>query len=127
MSNFNDIGLIAAVTIAGYFVALTAERWIHERGDALATGLMRGVPMSTKHRWLLLFNNWLPNALGVAVFSLCVALTLIAIAREASDRLVEVVAYLSAIGFGFACVFWLILGSSWLVWYVSLLREAEAD
>ena len=127
MSNLNDIGLIAAITIAGYFVVLTAERWIHARGDALATGLMSGVPISTKHRWLLLFNNWLPNALGVAIFSLVVALVLIAIAREANDRFVEVVAYLCAIGFGFSCAFWLVLGTSWFVYYLSLVREAKSD
>jgi hypothetical protein len=127
MSNLNDIGLIAAITIAGYFVVLTAERWIHARGDALATGLMSGVPISTKHRWLLLFNNWLPNALGVVLFSLIVALVLIAIAREANDRFVEFVAYLCAIGFGFSSVFWLVLGTSWFVYYLSLVREAKSD
>lgn len=127
MSNLNELGLIAAITIAGYFVVLTAERWIHARGDALATGLMSGVPISTKHRWLLLFNNWLPNALGVVLFSLIVALVLIAIAREANDRFVEFVAYLCAIGFGFLSVFWLVLGTSWFVYYLSLVREAKSD
>jgi len=47
--------------------------------------------------------------------------------REANDRFFEFVAYLCAIGFGFSCAFWLVLGTSWFVYYLSLLREAKSD
>ncbi|NNE19213.1 MAG: hypothetical protein HKN10_12135 [Myxococcales bacterium] len=127
MSNLTAIAMIAAITIAGYFVFLGAERWTHERGDALATGLLRGVPMSAKHRWLLLFNNWLPNALGTTTFSLAIALALVAVAREVNDPFIGFVAYLCAIGFGMGFAFWLLLGTSWLVFYVSLLRETKTN
>jgi hypothetical protein len=127
MSDLTVIALIAAIVIAGYFVFLSADKWTHERGDALATGVLRGVPMSSKHRWLLLFQSWLPNALGVTLFSLFVTLALVAIARDADNRLVESLAYLCAMGFGFACAFWLVLGPSWFVYYLSQLRQAEAD
>ena len=127
MSNLTAIALIAAISIAGYFVVLTGDRWTHRRGDVLATGLMNGVPMSAKHRWLLLFSNWLPNALGLATFSLVVGLALVAVAREANDSFIQFIAYLSAIGFGMGFAFWLILGTSWFVHYLSVLRETEAD
>lgn len=127
MSNLTAIALIAAISIAGYFVVLTGDRWTHRRGDALANGLIDGVPMSTKHRWLVLFNNWLPNAAGLATFSFAVGLTLVAVAREVNDPFIGFIAYLCAIGFGMGFLFWLILGASWFVYYLSLLRQTEAD
>jgi hypothetical protein len=127
MSDLTSIVLIAALFIPGFAVLLFADRWTHERGDALAIGVMQGVPLSTKHRWLLLFNNWLALAFGVTLYSLALAVVFAGVARNLTDSLAKSLAYLCAVGFGFSCAFWLILGTSWFIFYVSVLRESKRN
>jgi hypothetical protein len=56
-----------------------------------------------------------------------ITLAFIGIGQNVSDELVQTVAYLSALGYGFACVIWLILGGSWFVHFMSVLRNASQD
>jgi hypothetical protein len=125
MSNLNAIGLILAILIAGTFVTFYATKWIHIRSDAITTGIVRGISISTKERWMKLFHDWLPMAFGISLFDLILAVGFIEIAENLTDQGVILVAWLSGAAAGFSCVFWLILGISYFVNLVLILREAK--
>lgn len=127
MSNLNAVGLILSLLIAGTFVTFYATKWIHVRSDAITTGLVQGVQIPRKERWMKLFHDWLPMAFGIAVFELVLAIGFLEIAENLTDEGARLVAWLSAAGAGFACVFWFVLGISYFANCVSILREAGSD
>ena len=127
MSNLNTIGLIAAVLIGSYGVFLFADRWIHNRGDAIATGLVHGVRLTTKHSWLMFINNWLMAVLSLIMFSLLVSFALLGIAQNVGDPFVQTLGYASAFAFSGIALVWIVLGGSWILHYWRILRQAEAD
>ena len=127
MSELAPIALILALFIAGTFVTYYATRWVHIRSDAITTGIVRGVPISTKERWMKLFHDWLPMAFGISMVNLILAVGFLEIAGRSTDDGAKLIAWLAAAASGFSCVFWLILGISYFANCVSILRQAEAD
>lgn len=124
MSTLTTAALIASILIASYAVFFFGDRWIHERGEAVASGVLRGIPIPMKQRWLMLFNTWLPNTMGMIFFTLIMSLVFISIARNINDPFLANVTYMCAVFTSLACAFWLVLGTSWFFYYVSVLRES---
>jgi hypothetical protein len=119
MSNLNAIGLIFAILIFGGFVISYTTQ-----SDAITTGIVRGVAISIKERWMILFHDWVPAAFGIAVFGVILALGQLEIARQVNDEGIKLLAWLSAGLAGFTSAFWLILGISYFTNCVLILREA---
>jgi hypothetical protein len=126
MSNFNAIGVILALLIASMFVTFYATKWSHIRSDAITTGIVRGVQISIKERWMKLFHDWLPMAFGIVIFELILAVGFLEIAENLTDDGVKLIAWLSAAAAGFSCAFWFVLGISYFANCVSILREARS-
>ncbi len=124
MSNVNAMGLIFAILIFGGFVISYTTHIIHLRSDAITTGIVRGVPISIKERWMILFHDWVPAAFGIAVFGVLLALGQLEIARQVDDEGIRLLAWLSAGLAGFTSAFWLILGISYFTNCLLLLRDA---
>lgn len=124
MSNVNAIGLIFAILIFGGFVISYTTQIIHSRSDAVTTGIVRGVPISIKERWMILFHDWVPAAFGIAVFGVIMALGQLEIGQQVDDEGIRLLAWLSAGLAGFSSAFWLILGISYFTNCVFILREA---
>jgi len=127
MSNLNAIGLILAILIATSFVTAYATRCAHLRSDGISTGMVRGVAISAKARLMILFQEWVPMAVGIAVFDLIIALGLIQIAENLADTDVKALAWLCAVLAGFGCAGWLVQGTLYFTSWLSILRQAEAD
>jgi hypothetical protein len=125
MSDLNVIGMILAILIAGTFVMSYSTHIIHLRSDVITTGIARGVALSIKERWMILFHDWMPAAFGVAVFGLILAFGQMEIAKNVVEPGVQLLAWLSAALAGFASMFWFILGISYFVNLVLILREAK--
>jgi len=124
MSNLNAIGLIFAILIFGGFVITYTTHVIHLRSDAITTGIVRGVSISIKERWMILFHDWVPAAFGIAVFGVLLALGQLEIAQQVNDEGIKLLAWLCAGLAGFTSAFWLILGISYFTNCVLILREA---
>ena len=125
MSNLNAIGMILAILIAGAFVMAYTTHIIHLRSDAITTGIARGVSLSIKERWMILFHDWMPAAFGVAVFGLLIAFDQMEIAKNVAEPGIQMLAWLSAALAGFASMSWFILGISYFVNLALMLREAQ--
>jgi hypothetical protein len=85
MSDLNVIGTILAILIATTFVSFYGTKCVHNRSDAMITGMVRGVSLTRKDRWLILVQEWLPMASGVAVFDLIVAVGLFEIGESVGE------------------------------------------
>jgi hypothetical protein len=127
MSNLNAIGLILATLITTFFVSFYATRCAHLRSDGISTGVVGGVAISNKARLMILFQEWVPMAVGIAVFELIIALCLIQIAGNISDPQIKALAWLSAGLAGLGCLGWLVQGSLYITNWFSILREPTAD
>jgi hypothetical protein len=127
MSNLNAIGLILAILITTMFVAMYATRCAQLRSDGISTGMVRGVRISARARLMILFQEWLSMAVGIAVFNLIVALGLMKIAANLVDPDIKILAWLSAMLSGFACAGWLVQGGLFFTGWLSILRRAEAE
>lgn len=127
MSNLTAIGLILATLIATFLVTFYATRCAHLRSDGISTGVVQGVAISNKARLMILFQEWVPMAFGIAAFELIVALGLLQIAANLDDPQIKVLAWLSAALAGFGCAGWLVQGSLYATNWFSILRQAEAD
>jgi hypothetical protein len=74
---------------------------------------------------MILFHDWMPAAFGVAVFGLLLAFGQMEIAKNVTEPGIQMLAWLSAALAGFASMFWFILGISYFVNLVLILREAK--
>jgi len=125
MSDFNTLALLMVLTVAGYSFHFFLKTLIINRADAVVTGVIRGVSVPTKHRWLVLQNSWLSNVGGLVVFDVVLSFGWLLLARNASADDVRLLAYLGCfLGFGGA----LAETAQGILWYLrlsSVLREAE--
>jgi len=127
MSDLSAIGMIAALFIAALFVQVRADKHIHDRGDDILTGTVRGMPTTLTNRWVMLYQHWMPNVSEQILFGIIVGIANVAIARNVNDGFVQLLAYLCAIGAGFVVAFWSVLGPWYFFYLRSVLRQAEAD
>ena len=98
------------------------SKWANDVAGVIAIGVMDGVPISTKHRAMLLYGVWgayVTMAVGCAVFCAVVNMS---IANYVTDAGVKLVAYLTAFIAATAALAWVANG---LWYYRSLLREVE--
>jgi hypothetical protein len=98
-----------------------------DSGDAVVTGVVRGVPISTEYRWLLLHNAWLVVVAGGIGGQIVLALMWWMVGRSAGAEPVMLVAYLISFFTGIAALGWAYRAPFWYVRLRSALRRAEAN
>ena len=127
MSNINAIGLILATLVAGVLATVYATTCTQLRSDGISTGVVRGVAISNKARLMILFQEYVPMAFGIAAFDVILALGFVQIAGNVVDPQVKTLAWLSAALSAFGCAGWLIQGGLYVTNWFSILRERQAD
>jgi hypothetical protein len=114
---------ILAVTMTGYFSCMWVTKMISQRGDDILSGIIKGVPVSTKDRRLMLFTDWLSwVALQIALLVI-LGLSLLEMARGAEEPSVELIGFMCATLCAFGATFWSILGSVLFANMMSVLRK----
>ena len=109
--------------MTGYFSCMWVTKMITGRGDDILSGIIKGVPVSTKDRRLMLFTDWLSwVALQIALLVI-LAFSLLELARGAEEPRVGLIGYMCAILCAFGATFWLILGSVLFANMMSVLRK----
>jgi len=128
MSDFNGIGFLVLLAIVNTAVHFFLDRLVRDRADAVATGVIRGVVVPTKHRWLVLQNSWLPAIAGLIAFDSGMAIGWLLLGRNAAAEEAKLFAYLMAFVLFIGGTIGVIAQS--IVWHprlASVLRQAEAD
>jgi hypothetical protein len=124
MWNLIAIALILVVTISVYFIAMWVTKMTNDRGDEILHGVVKGVPASTKDRWLMLFTQWLPYAVFLTAFLLIAAVGNVQIARTVEDPRVQLLGYMCGGFLAMGGLFWLLLGCGFVFLnMVSTLRQ----
>jgi hypothetical protein len=127
MSDEYAIGLIVALAIVVTFLYARMDAWAQTRGDAIVSGIVRGVPVSIAHRRFLIYARWTP-AIGCLLGMMAlVSIGWLLIGRNVSSEEVRLFAYLSAFLAALTTLAWLFITPVWYFHLLSVLRQAEAD
>jgi hypothetical protein len=127
MSNLNAIGLIAAIFVSGGFLVVHVVKAQNDAAYEIRTGVIRGVPVSTRERWIVLYQTWFGRVTLVLGFDFFLTITLMTIAADVGDSGAKAVAYIAAGMAGIHFVGHLLFSVSAFIGYSSMLRQAERD
>ncbi|UCD23548.1 MAG: hypothetical protein JSW51_10955, partial [Gemmatimonadota bacterium] len=123
MSVLNEIGLNLAILIPYVLLTVLVDRWIQHRSDAIVSGVVRGVTVSVKHRWSLLYMRLLPNIVVGILFHGMMALGWLIVASNMSSEEVRRFSYLMAFFASGGFALWLLLAPLWFLHLASVLRR----
>ena len=127
MTNFNELLLIVALAIPATFVFFYIDGLLLKRIETIATGMIRGVPVTLQHRRLMLYYSWGMNVwVGVGFCAMLVFMWIL-IARNIADPTLQTFAYLAAFFVSCGVLNW---GTQFFFWFrhlSSVLRQAETD
>ena len=119
------VQLIMAIGIPNVFLYVFIDKWMHNRADAVATGVVRGVAVPTDHRQLLLIMSWgTAFAVGIgaqSVFSIGYWLLSKDASTDTARKFAELYTFFSIIG----VVNWLAQAPVWFIHLRSVLKRAE--
>jgi hypothetical protein len=131
MSSFIATGVLFALAIGSTYAVMFFDRILWDRFNWIFTGTVRGVPISIKHRRLLVLRAWLLPILALTGYQFCITLGWMVAARSLGTAAVaEEVMVLGYLGVFFGAIGVLFLGYQAAFGYVqlgSVLRQAEAD
>jgi len=125
VSNFTAIAVMLAAHLVALLVFYTGHKWIHNRSEIIFLGVSSGMPISLRHRRLMLTNAFVPTV--TIAFSLPIALTVgfVGFARSVNDGFVESFALFFAFIYGVAAVGQMASAVIWFAYLRSVLRDAE--
>jgi hypothetical protein len=127
MLDFVGMVVVSFFGLMGFVVYFYMSGFVNESGYVIASGAVSGAPISTTHRWFLLFNHWVPHAAAIVCWAVLHAVVQVAIANYVNHTTVQLIAYLSAFLSGVAALGWVMGGALVFNNYRSILRQAEAD
>jgi hypothetical protein len=118
---------LGAFLVAHIYVYILMDGWMQRRSDAVVTGVIGGVALPMRHRWMILHVRWVPLVVGIISWQTVLGMLWMLIGERAADQNVGLVAYLFAF-IVFASAFgWLTLAPFWYLDLRATLRQAEAD
>jgi hypothetical protein len=93
MSSFQAIGLASAIFIPTVFFFYYLAAKANDAAIEIYTGVVKGVSVPAKQRWIWLYQVYVAYALGIVVVSLVVALALFQVAEGTTDSGASMVGY----------------------------------
>jgi phage shock protein PspC (stress-responsive transcriptional regulator) len=127
MSDLAAIVLIMVIGLAHFYVFILLDRMRKERENEIITGVIGGVAVSTRYRWLSLYTSWISPAtmqLGISVLMVIVYLVM---AENVDDEGVRLVAYSVAFFGSIGVLGSLMMSALGYVHLASVVRQAESD
>jgi hypothetical protein len=126
MSNSIAIALISATTFAACFCFQYASKLANDAGAEVATGLIRGVPITRTYRGIMLYQVWVGYVTMAVACGIFMAFTNLQVAAQVLDAQVKALAYLGAAMGAVGSLGWLLNAISTLIHFRSLMRQHEA-
>lgn len=123
MSSTATFGVLIATAAAAYVVIIYASNALNRHVDMIVCGVFDGVPMSRRHRYHKLSHIYVGQLGAVIAIAMIFAFGFASIADQSSDPAMRTWAYLVA-GLGvFGALQWLVLGISYGLYCLRVLRE----
>lgn len=127
MSSISVMGMTSAIFVATVATVFWLVGKMNDAGLVVQTGVVHGLPIPIKSRWLWLNQVWTMYALMITASGAALALAFFRIAQHTAEadakQVVLVFAFIAITG----SVANLLTGASAFLAYASILREAEAD
>jgi hypothetical protein len=127
MSDLTALALIMAILVAAQLSIFWCARKLQDRADGIATGVMRGVPVSAEHRGMVLFNQWMPMQLFLSIYASLISVGTVLFAQNINNGGIRLFAYVCAAQAGISAVGLMVLGGQFFVYLASVLRHAARD
>lgn len=127
MSTFQGLGLILVGIIFGNHVALRMQSMSDQYVDTILTGMQRGIPVSKQHRWMTIYQQWLPYAANAVVFMALLAIAMLQVGKNVDDANVRLLAYVAAGWLGLVAIGSLLRRTIGFFYFASVLRKAKDD
>jgi hypothetical protein len=127
MSDSTGLIVISFLGALGFYMNYYAARMTNDLGAQICTGLVDGAPVPMAQRWLMLYNQYTPYAVGGFTLTIWFGLAQLLLASYVSDEKVKALGYLAAFMVFVGSLMWLAHTSVTFLSYRSLLRQAEAD
>ena len=124
MSDLAALLSILVTVIVTFFGSYWVNSVINDRGDEILSGVVKGIPVSTRTRWLMLYTQWLPYTAFFIVFLSVIGLGFLEVGREIEHPRIKLVGYMCATMCAGGAAFWGILGSFLFANMFSAIREA---
>lgn len=96
MSSFHVIGLTSAMFIPTFAIFFHHVRTTNGIGAGVGSGVVEGVSISPSYRRIILYQEWVPSAVGLMALPLAVGVAVFQIAQKATEADARMVGYLYA-------------------------------
>jgi hypothetical protein len=117
---------IAIVVTSSLFIAYWVIRMANKRGDEALLGVLRGVPISTGTRRMLLFTHYIGLGAFLVAFLVIITLVLLELATSAEQPAVANIGYTAVVLWVGGIIYLLVTVAAWVYHARSIIREAEA-
>lgn len=116
-----------AVLVFGSIVCFWVMNVANERRETIISGVCRDVPLSMKHRRIILSNDWAGFKFFPVGLLLVIGFAFLRVGQSSSDSDVQVISSFCALLNAGGALFVAVLGLSDLFFILSVLREIERD
>ena len=125
MSNFTALAVMLAAHLVSIKVFYAGHQWIQNRSEVVLQGVSSGMPVSLRHRRMILTNTLVPTLIIQISVPGAMAFGFIGFARSVGDGFLEFFALFFAFIYGVASVGVLASSVLWFAYLRSALRDAE--
>jgi hypothetical protein len=123
MSTFQALTLILATVIFGGFLLQVLSKMAETQSHTIVIGVYNGVPLSTEHRKMMLWNYYLPTGNSGVITSVFLGIVLAQIGKNVAEPTVQLFAYGAAGVLGLNAFLWLAGTISGVIYFTSVLRK----
>ena len=125
MSNSTALALITASFLPAFFCFHYITKLANDVAMEIETGVVRGIPISSGYRRIMLYQIWSGYGLGAITCAIFAAILNLRIAANVDDVDIKTVAYLAAVMAGIGAVGYAANGVLEFLHYRSVLRQVE--
>jgi predicted secreted protein len=76
VSNFTAIAVMLAINLVAFAVYYAGDKWIHNRSEIVLHGVSSGIPISLRHRRIVLTGAFVPTVAAAVLMLATTALGL---------------------------------------------------
>lgn len=127
MSNLTATAIPLAIAVPAYVAIIYASNALSGHVDVIASGVANGIPMSTKHRYLKLHYIYVGQLGAVIAICMIFAFGFVRFASHLDDPSLRILPYLVAGLATFGALQWLVMGASYFMYCLRILREERRE